>query len=508
MKGTMRYKTPLGRLGLACAAASMVALAAAAPARAEEPVEYGWAQPSMEYVVNVAMDATTPKPIKITVENSVPTAAVDVTVKIDTSTVSAAFKLDLPGADQGCTVAGKVATCTLAELPGESKKVYTIDALPGDLEVLEYQGLIQVTTSAANMPEDQQAEGYVQLMSPGIDLVMDQIDDMTLEPGRAAKLPIQAANVGTVAAAGVEVILSVGLEIEFPDQYENCTYNPDFLELNCWVLGDVAPGDVFAIADETPLRIAVKDKAAGPDKQWVSARVAPLGEEQIEELAAKAASKRSAGQQLRLAEVGPIPDLNDYDNFTQFNVNIPKNSADSVAIGGTVPGAVGDEVDLKVGLRNDGPNNMLKPGEEWAASALVTLPAGVKALTVSDRCTPIVDGEAQWEDEGKPIGLVYVCWPSDSLNAGEEFLFPFKVEIVDTASAAGSIVVDGGVQDPDTSNNTAEITMGAGSGGGGGGLPVTGARAGLVAGVGALLVAAGVVAVVLLRRRRIVTVVE
>lgn len=90
--------------------------------------------------------------------------------------------------------------------------------------------------------------------------------------------------------------------------------------------------------------------------------------------------------------------------------------------------------------------------------------------------------------------------------AGESFDFPFRVEIVDTAAAAGSIVVDGGVQDPDTANNTAEITIG--TGGGGGGLPVTGARAGLVAGVGALLVAAGAVAVVLMRRRRIVTVVE
>lgn len=502
----MRNKTPLGRFGLACAAASVVALAAAAPARAAEPVEFGWAQPSIEYVVNIAMDATTPKPIKVDVINSVPAAAIDVTVKIDATAVSDAFQLDLPGAAQGCTVAGKVATCTLDELAGDSTHTYTIAALPGDLDVLEYQGLIKVTTSAANMPEDQQAEGYVQLAWPGVDLVIDKMDDVKLGPGQSTKVPIRAANTGTVAASGVEIVLSTTLDLTFPKQYENCDYNPDFLELTCWVLGDVAPGEVFTIANDTPLLVAVKDKAAGPSTEGVWARVAPLGEEQVEELAARAATKRSSGPQLRLAEVGPVPDLNDYDNFTEFSVEVPKTAADTVAIGGAITGAVGEAVDLEVGMRNDGPHNVIKPGEEWAPSALVTLPAGVKALKVSDRCWPVVDGEPQWEDAGQVNGLVYLCWPSDSLEVGKSSHFPFRVEIVDTASAAGSIVVDGGVQDPDTANNTAEITIG--TGGGGGGLPVTGARAGLVAGVGALLVAAGAVMVVLLRRRRIVTVVE
>ncbi|WP_326551624.1 hypothetical protein [Micromonospora sp. NBC_01813] len=504
----MRPVPPLGRLAAAGAAASLAVLSiAATPARAAQPGEIAWAQPYMEYVVNIATDATIPKPIKITVENSVPTTAVDVSVTIDASAVSAAFQLDLPDASQGCTVAGKVATCTLDELPGNSTHVYTIDALPGDLDVFEYEGLIEVTTSAANMPEDQQTSGYVQLTSPGVDLVVDEIDDITLEPGQSASVPVQAANVGTVAAAGVQVVLSVGLDLELPDQYDNCQYNPDFLELTCQILGEVGPGEVFALHEDTPLRVKVAPNAPGPARQIVTVAVTPLGEQQEAELGARSA--QDTGNQLRLAAVEPVWDINDSDNWTDFFVEIPKQSADTVAIGATVPGEIGDTVDIAVGMRNDGPADLLLPGEAWAPSALVTLPAGVEAVTVSDRCTPVVDGNPDWDNGGKAIGLSYLCFPTHSPVAGETFEYPFQVKIVGAAGAAGSIVVDGGVQDPDTANNTAAITLGAGGGGGaGGGLPVTGAPAALVAGAGVLLVAAGVAAVVLFRRRRIVTVVD
>ncbi|WJK41881.1 hypothetical protein O7608_05600 [Solwaraspora sp. WMMA2056] len=503
----MHIRTPFRRIAAAGLAAGLAGLSIATPARATEPADVAWAQPYMEYVVNIAMDATIPKPVKVTIENSVPTTAVDVSVTIDASMVSDAFQLDLPGTDQGCTVAGKVATCVLDELPGDSSHVYTIDALPGDLEVLEYQGLIQVTTSAANMPQDQQTEGYVQLAWPGVDLVVAPIDDVTLEPGQSMAVPVEAANVGTVAAAGVEVVLSVGLDLELPDRYDNCDYDANFLELTCQILGEVGPGEVFALHEETPLRVKVADDAPGPGERIVNVVVHPLGDEQVSALGFRSAE--AAGEQLRLTSVEPLWDLNDSDNWTDFLVDIPRQPADTVAVGATVDGSVGDTVDIEVGMRNDGPARLNSPNEVWAPSALVTLPDGVEAVTVDERCTPVVDDQPVWDDRGKPVGLVYLCFPTHSPVAGESYLFAFQVKIVGAAGAVGTVVVDGGVQDPDTSNDVAEITLGTGGGGGAGdGLPVTGAPAALLAGAGALLVAAGAVAVLMFRRRRIVTVVD
>jgi hypothetical protein len=497
----MRKFRPFSRLGAACAAAGLAIFSIATPARATAPGDIAWAVPYMDFVVNIAMDASIPKPVKVTVANSVPTTAVDVSVTIDASAVSAAFRLELPGADQGCTVSGMVATCTLDELPGDSSRVYTIGALPGDLDVLDYSGLIEVTTSAANMPQDQQVSGYVQLTGPGVDLVLDDIDDVTLEPGESTSVPVRAANVGTVAAAGVEVVLSVGLELEFRDQYDNCRYEPDFLELTCRIIGEVGPGEVFTLDPETPLRVGPETTAAGPTSTIVDVRVAPLGEEQTAEMTA-----RSAGNQLRLAAVESVWDINDGDNWTQFFVNIPMQSADAVAIGATVTGELGDTVGIQVGIRNDGPANLLGPGDRWAPTASVTLPEGVEAVAVGENCMPLVDGRPDWERAGEAVGMEYRCFPTHSPVVGETFLYPFQVKIVGVAGAVGSVVVDGGVQDPDTTNDTAEIVLG--SGGSGGGLPVTGARAGVVAGVGVLFVAAGAVAVLLFRRRRIVTVVD
>lgn len=147
-------------------------------------------------------------------------------MKIDISAVPAAFRLELPGAGQGCTVAGTVATCTLDELAGNSSHVYTVGALPGDLDVLEYQGVIEVTTSAANMPEDQHTTGYVQITSPGVDLVVDKIGDMTLEPDQSRNVPVRAANAGTTTAAGIEVIISTGLDLELPDRTRTASTTP------------------------------------------------------------------------------------------------------------------------------------------------------------------------------------------------------------------------------------------------------------------------------------------
>jgi hypothetical protein len=287
--------------------------------------------------------------------------------------------------------------------------------------------------------------------------------------------------------------------------------------LACFFDQPLAPGAVFTIDPKTPLKLKVADQAPGPYTYGAYAAAIPLAnDETAAQAVRKSSGSKGGGSELRLVRAAspalvPGDDLNNYDNAVEFAVAVPKHAADSVAIGAGISGSAGETKSIQVGVRDDGPADVLIPSESWALSANVTLPAGVTVLAVDQQCAPIIDGKTDWDKQGKPDGLSYQCFPPEDVTAGHEYLFPFKVKVTGSAGAAGSIVVDGGVQDPDTGNNTAAIMLTVatgGTGGGEGGLPVTGARVGVVAGIGALLVVAGAVALVLVRRRRITTVAE
>jgi hypothetical protein len=512
----MRPVLTLSRIGLATAVTGLAALAAAAPAGAREAApEHTWVSPSLPVVTNVASNATKPKSFKVTIYNQTSLAARNVTVQIDASRLPAALTAVLPGADQGCTASGAVATCKLAELAGDASHAYTMGIAPGDLEASEWSGNIHVTSEAENSPGEQSSEGIMQLTGPGIDLVIADIDDVTLAPGASTNVPIALRNEGNVAADGVAVVLSTTHYLELPNPYSNCSYSPEDLGLVCFFDQPIDADETFVLDPETPLKLKVSDTAPGPYNYGAWAAVVPLSDEVMAKKAS--AAKTAGGKELRLvpatnmAARGVAEDLNFEDNAVDFTVKVPLHKADSVAIGATVNGASGETKTIKVGVRNDGPADTLTPGEEWASSAEITLPTGLTVQQVDEQCIPVIGGQPlDWEQRGKANGLVYQCWPSEHVEAGRTHLFPFTVKISGPAGAAGSIIVDGGVQDPDTTNNTAAISLSAGDGGGGGGggLPVTGASAGAVAIGGTLLLGAGVVAVVVARRRRIVTVVD
>ncbi|MGI5153206.1 hypothetical protein ACQEVC_43705 [Plantactinospora sp. CA-294935] len=507
----MRPLLPFARIGVAVALVALTTVAAATPASAEEPDSpYAAAWPSLPFVVNVAQDATKPKPAKLTINNYSQVAARNVSVKIDVSGLPAAITATLPGKDQGCVISGAVATCTLAELAADTVHTYTIGLAPGNLDETPWSGTITATSRGENTQGEGSTESIVQVSAPGIDLAIGQLADVELKAGASTNVPISARNEGTVAADAVAVVISTTHHLELPNPYENCLYSQDDLALTCIVDGAVGPDETFEIDPATPLRLKVADKAAGPDTYGAWAAVLPLTDEEAEQRLSKA-EKRSSGKRLRLVPTSralraPADDLNYDDNETSFTVKVPLHEADSVAIGATVSGAVDETRSIRVGIRNDGPANTLTPGEEWSSSAEVVLPAGLSVLKVDENCEPNTDNPNGEDRRGVADGLSYHCWPPEQLQSGKTWLFDFTVKIAGEPGAAGSIVVDGGVQDKNTGNNTAPITLE--TGGAGGGLPVTGARAGLVALGGVLLLAAGVVGVVVARRRRIVTVVD
>ncbi|WP_326561503.1 hypothetical protein [Micromonospora sp. NBC_01796] len=455
----------LSRIGLATAVAGLAGFAAAAPATAREAAPaHTWVNPTLPYLTNVPSDATKLKTIKVGVYNQTPLAARNVTMKIDITRLPERITAQLPGADQGCTVSGGVATCELAELAGGATHHYTMEVGPSGVEAGEWSGRISATSWAENTPGEQSTEALVQLTGPGIDLVIGDIDDVALAPGASTDVPIGLRNVGNVTADGVTVLLrAYNDHLELANSYSNCSYDPNYLELLCFFDQPVGPDETFVVDPATPLRLKVADAAPGPYTYGAEAGVAPLN---AEELAQKvSAAKKAGGEQLRLipatnkAARAAYYDLNTDDNTSAFTVTVPLHRADSIAVGATVNGASGRTETIKVGIRNAGPADTLGPDDNWGSSALITLPVGLTVRKVDSRCVPIVDGEPDWDQAGQPKGLVYRCEPLEDVAAGSTDLFAFTADSTGPAGAAGSIVVDGGVQDPDTANNTASISI-------------------------------------------------
>jgi hypothetical protein len=71
----------------------------------------------------------------------------------------------------------------------------------------------------------------------------------------------------------VAVVLSTTHYLELPNQYSNCSYNPDFLELICFFDQPITPNAVFTIDPATSLKLKVADRppaptATAPTRPW------------------------------------------------------------------------------------------------------------------------------------------------------------------------------------------------------------------------------------------------
>jgi LPXTG-motif cell wall-anchored protein len=98
------------------------------------------------------------------------------------------------------------------------------------------------------------------------------------------------------------------------------------------------------------------------------------------------------------------------------------------------------------------------------------------------------------------------------VGSGKKVEFPFSLRVDQAGSLAGKVELFYGgpdeteVKDLNPANDTAKILVNAtgngGGEGGGGSLPITGANAGLIAGIGGVLLAAGAAGFVVARRRK------
>ncbi|MEU8655470.1 hypothetical protein [Actinoplanes philippinensis] len=406
--------------------------------------------------------------------------------------------------------------CDIGDLqPGQRRSVkFTLK--PAAAGAADPAGTIALATSIGGATSDRSSITVLRTDKGGVDLEIADIADMTLSPGGSADVPVAVRNSGDKDVSALGLVVAAPLGVRTALNYRNCEQDAEIGGFVCVFNDTLAAGGVFTLPEGTPLRVSVPKGTAGPYDYPVFVAAVGLTDKFVFDFAKRTAG--ATGEELTLEPVArrsarepePVEDLNEEDNFAEFAVSVPKTLADSAAVGGVFKGAVGDRATVEVGVHNLGPSATVPLSVNAVQYAHVKLPTGVTLTTVDRRCLP----GTSIDDVGEPGGDMsdvtdLVCVVLESVPDNGRHLFALTAEIREAAEhRAGSVRVAGSVQDTEGGNDRAALTVETTGGGEGGGLPITGAPAGLIAGGGAALLAAGLIAYRLARRRRIVTVVE
>lgn len=504
----MRLRALTSRFALAGAVSALAVGGLALPARAADGLG------DLAYVGIISPETVT------VINGQAKTVKFDLynlgTVKVEDVKLNFGSAAKPISADLGFTApAGCVANvCDIGDLkPGQRRSVkFTVRPTTAGAAART----IALATSIGGKSSDETSITVVRTDKGGVDLEVDDIADLKLKPGGSAEVPLAIRNSGNkdVTALGLVVMAPLGVEPEL--DYRNCEREAEIGGFVCVFNDTLAAGAAFTLPENTPLRVKVPADTAGPFDYPVFVAAVGLTEKFVFDFEKRTAG--AAGKELKLEAVAGlsakepevVEDLNEDDNFTEFAVSVPKTVADSAAVGGVFKGAVGDRSTVKVGVHNLGPSATIPLSLSSIQYAHIRLPAGVALTKIDDRCVPgtsIDDIDITGRELSEVTDLV--CVVMDSVPDNARHLFAITAEIQDAAEyKAGFVKIDGSVQDPKSDNDKAALTVDLTAGGGGGGLPITGAPAGLVAGGGIALLAAGLLAVRLARRRRIVTIVE
>ncbi|MFI6267592.1 LPXTG cell wall anchor domain-containing protein [Micromonospora zamorensis] len=510
---TRRWLAGLGVAGAFVAAS-------ATPAAAEEPSN------EVFLYANNALLAAGGEAKAVTLQAFTEALPDDFTITVDRAAVTDFATVTLTDALAGCSEAGSVITCKLKgadtidyvlDLTVEAKDSASIGK-KGDLTLtLATKGRANVTTKSTIE------------VGEGVDLKADEALTVSGAPGESVKAPLRVANVGDKTTNGAVLLLTSTPGITAA-RHSNCSYlyafGTNFAQ--CAMDQKIEPGAVLQLDSSSSLKIAADAWAPGEqsgsgwwfaDGDWATEFLAefPIPADQWEKGTGAALTLVPApsvqARQLRQT------DKDSSNNATEILATVTGSQrADAAATGAEVSGAVGKTVSAKVGFVNNGPAmiNSYSPNE-LVTTAEITIPAGATAVTAPEECLPVKDGE-EIGGYGEPGGRVYFCEWYEVLHKGDAAVFEFGLRIDKLAGAPGSVRLrhfnlDGNgstVADLDPKNDTAAFVIkGAtdgegdgGTGGGDGGLPVTGQSTGLIAGLGALLLAMGVGGYLVAKRRR------
>ncbi|PWU50424.1 LPXTG cell wall anchor domain-containing protein [Micromonospora globispora] len=519
-KATRRWLAGFGVAGALVAAS-------ATPAAAEESaVQLGLYM--NDTTVAVGTDGKVESP---TLYASEPVIVHDLTVRYDYTDLAGKVKLT-PEIDGECTTPEQnVLVCQDPFEIGLEEwgygGLFNVAIAPTDSAKDGDSGSLKVTVSADGF-EPASHTATVKI-GEGVDLAGGPEVDRSAAPGGEFTAPLVLSNVGEgTSAKGAVVIFDHDYAIRPGKHYSNCTYAGDQLR-TCRFTDTVAPGETFSAT--VPYVLGKDTYAPGnawgshmwltPDEfddftAYLKSRGISVGEPGTDEALVLTKQPTMTAQSFQA-------DVNPENNWSGLQVKVTgNNGVDLAAIGDSVDGKAGDVVTATVGVRNNGPA-VLDLGRVGSPVTKidVTVPTGTTAVNVPDNCFPMKGDDVDWEP-GKPGAKAYRCYPEIFIAVGEEQTVDLGLRIDKVVpNATGTVTInakcecEGFQDDTNPANDTAKLVVNAapgtggngdggngGGAGGGGTLPITGSATGLIAGVGVLLLTAGVGGYVVARRRR------
>ncbi|MET7960211.1 hypothetical protein [Micromonospora zamorensis] len=426
---------------------------AATPASAED--DPGWVNGSLNDVTLGVADAPG-RTVPLTLSS---TGATQPRVTLDLTGLAGVATASFP---DFCVTEGTSVTCPMpptaveeyGTLTGTVPVVFRAapDAVDGARGTLDYTAFGEQTEAYAR-------QATITVRS-GPDL-LDMVDEYVsgVEVGDTRPVPVAVVNAGDQPAMDLRLTMrfSVGLA---PASYRNCRYGTDQVLATvvvCTVRGTFAPGQRHELRGGIPTRV-------GP---------ATLGDKRITQFVEPLASagplpsdvklkSRDADQALRLravgAPLGVIPvEVNGAGGQTYLRG--VQSAFDIVAQGAAATGAVGDTVQVTVGLRNKGPGvpDGTNSGDTVGAFYF-TPPVGVTVVDHPSDCWPFggdegtADAPATWYCDGR--GAVF--------PAGTSHMVTFDLRIDSLTGVAGKVEPHGRYPrvDDNPGNDVAPVTVG------------------------------------------------
>jgi hypothetical protein len=397
--------------------------------------------------------------------------AKDVTLTIDAG--SLAGKAAFSAVSGVCERRDLVFTCTYDSIDGltpvQPFRIKATDAAgAGD------GGTISYTATASNAPA---ATATTRILLGSPEFRSPRLPARgNLAPGSSVPLTPAFVNTGDVPSQGVALVLA-GLPAE--RTYGNCHYRTgDSASAICTFPQKIAPGAAYET--DAPFGLTLPRDLmygyASYDAYALDALPDDFGFPRDYPVAGK-------GRKLRLKAV-------DGSGFTADGGRLAVTTtqhADFRAIGGAVSGAVGDTVEVTLGLKNAGPGSFALSADDGRTPGgyRITPPEGTTLVDTTDP-----EGDDAWPCHREEGEASYLCDVGDVTKAGDTVAraLTFRIDKA-VAGAKGAIEVVSGnehpTNDPDPDNDRAAIPVSVSdssdTGGVGGTVPVAVAATGLVA---------------------------